>query len=120
MSLITKTFKNGKRTVTSSYFQDIVMLRKAKQETDYRGLKDAKFDLAALRNGWAVTEIMLWKKGCRELTAYAESLKPAQLEGLTLKYMGEDVDTEDQSLARVMTDEEYAEFCEKKLPHMTR
>lgn len=119
MSLVFKTYKSGKRSVTSSYFSDIALIRKSKSETDYRGLKDAKFDLAKLKNEWAVSEIMAFKKGCRELTAYVESLKPSQLEGLTVKYIGMDVDPEDQSLAPVMTDEEYEEFCEKKLPHMT-
>ena len=120
MALVFKNYKNGKKSVTSSYFSDIAEIRRSKSETDYQGLKKDKVDLSELKVAFAVMELTLWKKGCRELSEYVEKLNPKQLEGLTVKYMGQTVDENDISLAKVMTEEEFLEYSEKKLPSQTR
>lgn len=94
-----RTRKDGKRIITSSYFDDIRMLRKSKSDTF---ATFSRFDKDALefdRSGWQLSmvamEIALWRRGCQELTSYVNSLKPAQVEMIAeTRYMGADVDWE--------------------------
>ena len=120
MALVFKTYKNGTKSVTSSYFGDIATLRQSKSETDYAGLKKAKVDLSVLKLEYAVSELLLWKKGCKELNEYVMALTPKQVENVKPKYMGIEYNENDTSLSKVMTPEEFEEYEEKRLPSIVR
>lgn len=86
------TIKNTKtkKIISSSYFKDIQALRSSQYETDYRDLyKNTKFDVEKLKKAYAVQAIILWKKGCAELSDYASKLLPHQLDKIETQYMGE-------------------------------
>ncbi len=120
MALVFKTYKNGTKSVTSSYFSDIATLRQSKSETDYAGLKKAKVDLSGLKLEYAVSELLLWKKGCKELNEYVMALTSKQMENIKPKYMGIEYNENDTSLSKVMTPEEFEEYEEKRLPSIVR
>ena len=92
MAIVMKTSKTGKRTVTSSYFDDIGMIRQSLSETDFRALRNeqSKFDLNKLSQAAVVEQFRLWHLGCAELNDYVARLKPEQMVGLTTKFFGEE------------------------------
>ena len=82
----------GKIThVTSTYFDDLRMIKKSEVETDYRDLhRNSNFDIAALKQSYAVQKLILFKKGCQELSEWAIQLPKDRCENITTDYMGED------------------------------
>lgn len=88
--ILSKTRRN-KKIVTSSYFDDIKTLRKSRYETDYRDLyRNSNFDISKLKGAYAIQEIILWRKGCWELSDYVTKLGNHQLENLQTEYFGSD------------------------------
>lgn len=89
MSLIYKQRKNYTE-VTSSYFEDVKMLKKSMSEVkadkftnkiEYPGFDFGKLELAN-----AVQIIMLAKYGARELSAFVDSLSPYQYDKYKINY----------------------------------
>src|SRR5574344_7535 len=106
MALVYKTGKNGKKTVTSSYFEDAQLLKSSMADTskDYRSLvkEMPDFDIGKLQLTSAAKIISLWRQGCSELSEYASSLNAKQCEGVTTHYMGLDW--------KPVSDEEFKRF----------
>lgn len=112
--------------LTSSYFDDIKMLHKDRQDTrstfnkhtsyQTRQKTGGMFDEMALNLAWSVQEITCWKRGCAELSAYVNKLSPKALaEVEDVRYYGEYVkplmitveDPVEGTVTREMTDEEF-------------
>lgn len=90
-----KTLKSGKKKISSSYFDDVKMLKKSLSETDFRGMRAEKgniFDLETFSMENAIMQIMTWEKGCREVTNYVKDLNANQAADIETVYMGEDYD----------------------------
>jgi len=81
-----------KKTVTSSYFDDVTMLRKSRSESELGKLrKEGNFNVPALQQAYLIQEIKLWKMGCNELNTWVSQRSEAELKNVTTKYMGDDV-----------------------------
>jgi hypothetical protein len=96
-----RTTKSGVKTrVTSTYFDDVRMIRQSKMDSKqsiYDLRKEAakerttvQFDVGGLQVAWAAQELKLWRMGCRELSEWARTQSPNALDGVTTVYMGED------------------------------
>lgn len=113
MSIYTKRVKkNGVKIITSSYFDDIKMLRQSIKDTGVSQLrhdKDCKFDVSLLMISSAAQQISLWRQGCFELSQYVESMRPEQWKNYETAYMGESPD-ESEDTALVMSEEEAENF----------
>jgi hypothetical protein len=87
--LIYKPKKNYTE-VTSSYFEDFQMIRKSMSEVKaekWMNKRDCPdFDFAALDRANAVQLITLAKYGAWEVSQFAESLAPGQLDKYKLNY----------------------------------
>ena len=89
--MITSKTKGKKTYLSSSYFDDIKMLRRSRSDTDYRDLyRNTTIDVARLQGAYVVQEIILWRKGCIELSDHVSKLSNHQLEGIVTVYMGQD------------------------------
>jgi hypothetical protein len=87
------TSQRGKiKHVTSSFFKDISLLRNSEVDTGYRQRYREKsdFDLNKLQLAYAVQKIILFKKGCRELTEFANKLNSHELASYCTDYIGSD------------------------------
>lgn len=105
---IKRTKKNGIKVVTSSYFDDVRMLRESIKDSgisQMRHDKNCHFDVEALMGASAAQQILLWKHGCCELSNYVESMKPEQWKNYETLYMGESY-TETDEMAPVLSEEE--------------
>lgn len=105
---IKRTKKNGIKVVTSSYFDDVRMLRESIKDSgisQMRHDKNCNFDVEALMGASAAQQILLWKCGCYELSNYVESMKPEQWKNYETLYMGESY-TETDEMAPVLSEEE--------------
>lgn len=105
---IKRTKKNGIKVVTSSYFDDVRMLRESIKDSgisQMRHDKNCHFDVEALMGASAAQQILLWKRGCYELSNYVESMKPEQWKNYETLYMGESY-TETDEMAPVLSEEE--------------
>jgi len=92
--IVTKV-KRNKKIITSSYFEDIKELKRSKYETDYLDLKrNSEFDIPKLQKAYLIQEILLWRKGCIELSDYVNKLPNNQLEGIETFYLGRDIEEE--------------------------
>lgn len=92
MSIITTT-RGKKKHVTSSYFKDIAVLRSSEIDTNYRQLyrerKNMDFDISKLQLAYVVQKLILWHKGCQELTDYLMKLSNKDIENVVPDYPGE-------------------------------
>jgi len=83
--------KKNKKYLTSSYFDDIKFLKKSKYDTDYGDLKrNSTFKVDELKRAYAIQEIILWRKGCIELSDYVSKLPNDQLKDTETLYLGQD------------------------------
>lgn len=90
MAITTKT-KGKIKTYSSSYFDDVRVLRKSKYETDFRDLyRNSTLNVTALQGAFAVKELSLWRMGCIELSDFVSKIPNSQLEFVRTNYMGED------------------------------
>jgi hypothetical protein len=90
-SMITQKTVGKKKIISSSYFDDLSFLKKSEFETDYRDIKrNTNFDSAKLKLAYTVSKIIMWKKGCAELTAHVNTLGKSQLENIETRYLGSD------------------------------
>lgn len=106
-----RTKKNGVKVITSSYFNDMKMLRESMRDTDFMGMrydKTCNFDTGKLKLANAVTQITLWKQGCHELSEYVEKMSAKVAEQYETLYYGEDMPEEPVEPAPVYTPEEFA------------
>lgn len=89
MSLIYKQRKNYTE-VTSSYFEDYRMIKKGMAEVKAdkftNKVEYPNFDFGKLEMANVVQMIMLAKYGARELSAFVESLAPAQYDKYKINY----------------------------------
>lgn len=107
-----RTKKNGVKVITSSYFNDMKMLRESMRDTDFMGMrydKTCNFDTGQLKLANAVTQISLWRRGCIELSDYVEKMSPKVAEQYETLYYGEDMPEGPVEPAHVYTPEEFAE-----------
>jgi len=89
--MITVKTKGKKKIVSSSFFEDLAILKKSEYETDYRDIyQNSTFDGGALKRAYAVQKITLFKKGCWELTDWVAKQSNQQLDGITTQYFGKD------------------------------
>lgn len=108
--MIIQSTKRNKKTVTSSFFEDIKLLRKSRHDTDYRDLKmNSNFNVMGLRQAYLVQEIILWRKGCIELSDYVSKLPNNQIEGLHTIYMGENWVEDKEDVIETATTKEIAD-----------
>jgi len=105
--LIRTTIRRNKKHATSSFFDDIRLLRRSRFDTDYRDLKNGMaFDVGKLQLAYAAQEIILWRRGCMELSDYINRLPNDQLKDLVADYMGEDW-TEDKEPVAIETHDKF-------------
>lgn len=100
MAIVFKHLKN-KTIVTSSFFEDVRMMKKTYQDEELRNMRWSnspkgdqeyyKQNFGKIKLAATVQMITLWKQGCRELTAWVESLTEKQIQehNYETKYMGE-------------------------------
>jgi uncharacterized lipoprotein YehR (DUF1307 family) len=89
--MIKVSTKGKTKHVTSSYFDDMRLMKKSEFETDYRDIKrNTKFDAIKLKAAYAVQKIILWRKGCIELNQWVSTQNNSQLQNVTTDYLGED------------------------------
>jgi acyl-CoA hydrolase len=101
----TKTTKTQK-VITSSYFDDIKLLRSSKRETDYREMyRESQFDANKLKVAYVVHELLLFKMGCRELSDHVSKLTNEQLKGLTTNYFGATLEVDEPITEQVVITE---------------
>lgn len=106
MAIVTTT-KGSKKHLTSSYFQDISVLRSSRADWNaskpkYWQKNEDEFDTDKLKRAYAIQEIILWRKGCIELSDYVSRLNESQLKDVTTKYMGEDYEEYTGEITRQM------------------
>lgn len=109
---IKRTKKNGVKVVTSSYFDDVRMLRESMKDSgisQMRHDKECHFDIGALMNSSIAQQISLWQQGCRELSHYVENMKPEQWKNYEILYMGDDYVPTDEC-APVLSEAEAENF----------
>jgi len=90
--MIKITQRGTKKYATSSYFDDIKLLKRSKYDSNMRELKNSNFDVNRLQLAYVTQEIILWKQGCRELTEYVIKSSNEQLNNLETVYPGRDWD----------------------------
>lgn len=90
--LVKKSLRNGKTSVTSSYFDDMRLVKQSLYESKKDDYVSAKWrrekgrDFRELELQTAIMAITLAKKGAAEVSEFADSLKPAQYEQYVLNY----------------------------------
>jgi hypothetical protein len=97
--MIVTTNRGSKKHITSSFFKDISLLRASEVDTNYRQQyrerKNSSFDLDRLKLAYATQKLILFKKGCRELSEYVSKLNESQLKDITTNYIGSDYEEYD-------------------------
>lgn len=92
--IISKVYKNGTKSITSSYFQDIKMLedsiRETKQENYIprwqKSAQNKQMDTSELEIRNVVMRIDLGKKGVAEINEYLEKLSSAQRRNIKVNW----------------------------------
>lgn len=86
------TQRGKKKHATSSYFKDLSVLRSSEIDTNYRQLyREKKGDqIPRLQLAYAVQKLILFKKGCQELSDYARKLSQGELDKVVTDYVGSD------------------------------
>ena len=108
--MITTKTKGSKRYLSSSFFDDIRLLRKSRFDTDYRDLKmNTSFDVNRLQQAYLVQQIILWRKGCIELSDYVSKTPIDQLKNTSTVYMGEDWVEETENIVEEKVSKEIAD-----------
>lgn len=105
---VKRTKKNGVKVITSSYFDDVKMLRESMRDSgisQMRHDKECHFDISRLMVESAAKQIALWKQGCYELSQYVQNMKEPQWKNYETEYMGEDYVPTDEC-APVLSEEE--------------
>ena len=91
--IIEETTSTGKLVLTSSYFKDIMMIRKALADhagnfAEFRGQRDKWREV---EHTYYEQIYLLWRKGCQELTKKVEKMTDEQLAKYSkIKYYGVD------------------------------
>jgi len=90
--LVRKTLKNGKTSITSSYFDDVRMLKASLRESmqeDYAANKwrrEKARDFSQLKLATVTQCLILAKIGAAELSEFVSDLKPNQVENYKVNY----------------------------------
>lgn len=115
MALIFKKKRNGITTVSSSHYETMKEVSNFKMKDDYNAIYKSFRDHARaydeiqkLKVSAAVTQIIAWREGTREISAFIDSLKPGQLESYEPLYIGSEVqECTDEELQEMMDAYEY-------------
>jgi len=97
--MIRETKRGSKTHVTSTFFDDLRLLQKSEIETDYRDLhRNSLFNTEKLKLSYVVQKMVLFKQGCRELTAWVQQRSVEQLKNVTTNYYGNDYEEESENV----------------------
>ena len=105
---VKRTKKNGVHVLTSSYFDDVKMLRESLKDSNVSAMrrdKNSTFDVSRLILSSVAKQIELWRCGCIELSRHVENMTPNQRKVYETEYMGIDYDPNNTEMAEIINND---------------